>query len=83
MQSSRRRVLIAALVLLIVAQGAWIAYPHVRNVLFPPEAASAARGHGWRSRSAAPPATGRAAGAACTIPGARKARFRRSPSRPR
>ena len=45
MQSSRRRVLIAALVLLVVTQGAWIAYPHVRNVLFPPEAASAARGH--------------------------------------
>ena len=84
MQSSRRRVLIAALVLLIVAQGAWIAYPHVRNVLFPPEATSAARGHaGWRSRSAASPATGRAAGAACTTPGARRARFRRSPSRRR
>src|SRR4029077_8220614 len=45
MHSSRRRVLIAALVLLAVVQGAWIAYPRVRNVLFPPEAAPAARGH--------------------------------------
>ena len=45
MQSSRRRVLIAVLVLLVVAQGAWIAYPRVRNVLFPPEETSAARGH--------------------------------------
>jgi mono/diheme cytochrome c family protein len=45
MQSSGRRVLIAVLVLLVVAQGAWIAYPHVRAVLFPPEATSAERGH--------------------------------------
>jgi mono/diheme cytochrome c family protein len=45
MQSSRRSVLIAVLVLLVVAQGAWIAYPHVRDVLFPSETTSAERGH--------------------------------------
>src|SRR5215472_511575 len=45
MQSSRRSVLIAVLALLVVAQGAWIAYPHVREVLFPPETTSAERGH--------------------------------------
>src|SRR5262245_36744028 len=45
MQSSRRSVLIAVLVLLVVAQGAWIAYPHLRDVLFPSETTSAERGH--------------------------------------
>src|SRR5262249_52938257 len=45
MQSSRRSILIAVLVLLVVAQGAWIAYPQVRDVLFPAEKTSAERGH--------------------------------------
>jgi mono/diheme cytochrome c family protein len=37
--------LIAVLVALVVAEGAWIAYPWVRAFLFPPEETSAARGH--------------------------------------
>src|SRR5262252_8674870 len=45
MQRAGRRALIAGLALVVVAQGAWIAYPYVRDVLFPPEETSAARGH--------------------------------------
>ena len=65
MQRSRGLVL-GVLAALVVAQAAWIAYPCVRDLVFPPEETSAARGYRWRSRSAASRATVPAAAVACT-----------------
>ncbi len=45
MQRSGARGVVWGLAALVVAQGAWIAYPYVRRVVIPPEETSAARGH--------------------------------------
>src|SRR5262249_14013688 len=44
MQRSGMRGLSAGVTALILGQGAWIAYPYARTVLFPPEGTSAQRG---------------------------------------
>ncbi len=41
----RSRWLVAVLVLLVLGQAAWIAYPHVRRLVAPPEDTEAARGY--------------------------------------